>query len=144
MKHRQPRVHPAEIYIIYIQENMCTCAFEVDLHWKSELEWLESLTWITCPSPLWFRIPLGTWILLCEEAIQLAYGTSVIRVWNNARSGNWGLPLPEKLESRHITFTVLVRRITQGYSIDPNRHKYIDILMKNKEIIPSEICMKLS
>jgi hypothetical protein len=24
------------------------------------------------------RIPTGTWILSCEEAIQLAYGTSVV------------------------------------------------------------------
>jgi hypothetical protein len=27
------------------------------------------------PSPLWVRIP---WIISCEEAIELAYGTSVV------------------------------------------------------------------
>jgi hypothetical protein len=32
----------------------------------------------TCPSPLWVGSPTGTWILSCEEAIQLAYRISVV------------------------------------------------------------------
>jgi hypothetical protein len=32
----------------------------------------------TCPSPLWFESLQGRWILSCEEAIQLALGTSVV------------------------------------------------------------------
>ena len=62
-------------------------------------------------------------ILSCEEAIQLAFGTSVVllrcpfvpkimHAWN----GTWGLPPPVKLESRHITLTVLVKRKTKPAS----------------------------
>ena len=35
------------------------------------------------------------------------------RAWNNARWSTWGLHPPVKLESRHKTFIVLVRRKTQ-------------------------------
>ena len=33
--------------------------------------------------------------------------------WNNAQRGTWGLPPPVKMESCHITFTVLVWRKSQ-------------------------------
>ena len=83
-----------------------------------------------------FKSRHGLWILSCEEAIQLAYWTSVVllrcplvpeimhargeimhararnnaRSWrNNARSGTWSLSSPLKLEIRHINFTLLVR-----------------------------------
>jgi hypothetical protein len=37
-----------------------------------------------------------------------------VRVWNNARKGTLGLPPPLKLESRHMTYTVSVRRNIQS------------------------------
>ena len=33
--------------------------------------------------------------------------------WNNARRGSWGLPPPVKLESHHMTFTMLMQRKIQ-------------------------------
>jgi hypothetical protein len=68
-----------------------------------------------------FESRLGLWILSCEEAIQLAYRTSVVLLgypfvhctWNNSRKGTRGLPPPVKLERRHMTSTVLVWRQTQ-------------------------------
>ena len=42
--------------------------------------------------------------LLIEASLLLYSGA-----WNNALTDTWGLPPLEKLESRHITFTVLVR-----------------------------------
>ena len=45
-------------------------------------------------------------------ATRITYGTSVVlfSAVFQARRGTWCLPLPVKLEGRHITFTVLVRR----------------------------------
>ena len=64
-----------------------------------------------------FESRQGLWILSCEEAIQLAYGTSVVllrcpNVPEVMHGGRGGLPPPVKLESCHITSTVLVRRKT--------------------------------
>ena len=73
----------------------------------------------------------GLWILSCEEAIQVAYGTSKLEqflplsqcfqssnrvtalAWNNARRGTQGLPPTVNFESCHIIFTVLVPFKTQ-------------------------------
>ena len=38
--------------------------------------------------------------------------TQVPDSFNNTRNSTWGLPQPVKLQSRHITFTLLVRRKT--------------------------------
>ena len=55
-----------------------------------------------------FKSRLGLWILSCEKAIQPADEMSVVLLmWPDARRG---ISPPVKLESRHITFTVLVRR----------------------------------
>ena len=48
--------------------------------------------------------------------------------WNDAPRGNWGLPSPVKLESRYITFTVLVQPKTQP-------KKSIKIRKKQKYIV---------
>ena len=45
----------------------------------SVAKWSQSLSRITCPSLPWVLIPPGTWILSCDEAIQLACGTSVVQ-----------------------------------------------------------------
>jgi hypothetical protein len=49
-----------------------------------------------------FKSSLGLRVLSCEEAIQLAYGMSVVPF-------NCGLLPPEKLEKIPMTYTVLVR-----------------------------------
>jgi hypothetical protein len=57
-----------------------------------------------------------TRILSCDEAIQLAYRNSVVLLrcplWseNNAWRGTLGLPLPVKLGSGHMIFTVLAAK----------------------------------
>jgi hypothetical protein len=35
-----------------------------------------------------FKFRKGLWILSCEEAMKLGYGTSVVRAGNNVRKGN--------------------------------------------------------
>ena len=61
-------------------------------------EWLESLTSNHLPLTAVGSIPglTGSQKLSCEEAIQLAYGRSV--VLPKCPPGTWGLPLPSKLE----------------------------------------------
>ena len=73
---------------------------------------------ITCPSSVWVWIPSGT----LESFMWGSYPASLWNVggttqvpacaWNNARRGTWSLPPQEKLESRHITFAVLVQHKT--------------------------------
>jgi hypothetical protein len=66
-----------------------------------------------------FESRQGLWILSCVEAIQLAYGTSVVILGcpflpeQNARRGTWGLPAPVKLKRRQMTYAVSVWRYTQ-------------------------------
>jgi hypothetical protein len=75
----------------------------------------------------------GLWNIAFEEAIQLAYGTSVVLPrcpflpWNNAWKGTWGMLLPVKLERRNMTFTVSVRRKIQ--SIKQTNFQCLLILM---------------
>ena len=71
------------------------------------------------------------------------------RAWNNARRGTRGLPTPVKLASCHITFTVLLRRITQPILdiiifssfviININHLKYMYIEMKTVHITTSSL-----
>ena len=79
----------------------------------SVTKWLESKSHL--PSPLWVRIPpwtLDPIILSCEEAIQLAYRTSVILrypvVSEVMHEGARGLPPPVK-----VALTVSLRHKTQ-------------------------------
>jgi hypothetical protein len=51
-----------------------------------------------------FESRQGLWILSCEEAIQLAYGTSVPEIIHGRAT--WDLPQPVKLERRHMTYSV--------------------------------------
>ena len=59
-----------------------------------------------------FEFRQGLWILPCDEAIQVPYGTVIIggstqllaRARNNARMDSRSLPPAVKLESDHITF----------------------------------------
>ena len=59
------------------------------------------------PSPLWVRIPPGTFI----PFIWGSYPARLRKVDGQGDTG--GLLPPVKLESRHINFAVLVRRKTQ-------------------------------
>ena len=57
----------------------------------------------------------GLQILSCKEAIHLAYSSSVVpaSAWNNTGAPEVFLQ-KVKLESRHITFTALVRHKSQA------------------------------
>jgi hypothetical protein len=64
----------------------------------------------------------GLWILSCEEAIQLAYGSrwfysGASSCLKYARKATWGLPPPVKLESRDMTYTVSMWRKTQKQNL---------------------------
>ena len=66
---------------------------------------------------LGFESRKGLRILSCESAIYAASLQNVggstqvsVHAWNNAWRGVWGLPPPVKMETRHITYIVLVRR----------------------------------
>ena len=86
----------------------------IDVIWRTSLNYI--LWSITCPSPSWVRIMLGSldsfmWGNYPATLQNVGGSTQVLaRAWNNARRGTWGLPPRWKLESRHITFTVLVQR----------------------------------
>ena len=77
--------------------------------------YLESLAFHRCE----FDSHQGLSIISCEEAIQLAYGSSMVllsvpaRAWNNARPrrGTWGLPV--KLESCLSALIMLLRHKTK-------------------------------
>jgi hypothetical protein len=111
------------ILIYHMSKGTLCCMTTSMLHvrlgrpWPSgKGRWLQT----TCPSPLWVRTRQGLWILSCEEAIQLAYGTSVVLLRYrfvpiiNARKGTWGLSPPVKLERRDMTYTVSMWRKTQN------------------------------
>ena len=67
--------------------------------------YLESLT----PHNCGFVSRRGIWILSCQKAIQLAYGTSVVLLrCPIVPEITRGFSPQVKLESRHITFTVLI------------------------------------
>jgi hypothetical protein len=52
-----------------------------------------------------FESRQGLWILSCEEAIKLAYGTSEPEIMHGRAPEVF---LPEKLERRDMTYTVLM------------------------------------
>jgi hypothetical protein len=52
-------------------------SYKIGRPWPSGWgRWLQT----TCPSPLWVRIPTGTWILSCKDAIQLVYRTLMVQL----------------------------------------------------------------
>ena len=86
-------------------------------------------------TPLWVQFPQGHLILSCEEAVQLAYGTSMVPLSCPFESeiiqGEKQEP-PVKLESRHITFRVLMRRKTQSKQIELEA-SMIEIILENNK-----------
>ena len=78
---------------------------------------LESLA----PRSCWFESHQGRWILSCEEAIQIAYGTSVVllRCLLVPEIIHGGVSPPINLESSHVTFTVKPNQKIQGYKYIP-------------------------
>ena len=89
-----------------------------------------SVVRITCPSPLWVRIPSGTldsfmWGSYPAGLRNFGGCTQVpARAWNNAGRGTWVLPPPVKLECHHITSTVLVRHKIQPKSMINSSSKF--------------------
>ena len=97
-------------------------AFDVGLKkapGSSMAKWLESDLESLASRHCGFEYLQGLWILSCEEVFQLAYGMLLVLfgcpacAWNNAQWSTQGLPPPVKMESRHITYTVLVWCKTQ-------------------------------
>ena len=72
---------------------------------------LESLALHCCV----FEPRQGLWIISCEDSIQLDYANLMVLLKYPLvfKIIHGGLPPPVKIESRHITFTVSVRRKTQ-------------------------------
>ena len=82
---------------------------------------------ITCSWLLWVQILPGTldFFMWGSYPANLWNVCGSSHVWNTVWRGIWGFPPPVKLESRHITCTVLVWNKTQ-----PNK-KSIYIIMLN-------------
>ena len=84
---------------------------------------LEVLIRITCASLLWVQSPTGTLdsFILGSYLVSLwniSESTQVlVCALNKAWNGTWGLPPPVKLESPHITFTMLVRHKNPNLAI---------------------------
>ena len=72
---------------------------------------------VTCPSPLWVRIPQGTLNSFMWGSFPASLRNVDCSIQVSARTGIWGLPPPEMLESRYITFTGLVRWKSQPKKI---------------------------
>jgi hypothetical protein len=49
----------------------------------------------------------------------------LVRAWNNARKGTWGIPPPVKLERRDMTYTVSMWRKTQ------NKQNHANVIKHN-------------
>jgi hypothetical protein len=111
-------------YVIYEKcVNHISCwHFKVKLIDINYINWLQT----TCPSPLWVRIPTGTWDSFMWGSYpaslrNVAGSTRVpVRVWYNARKGTWGLSLTVKQERRDMTYTVSMWRKTQNKQTNKN------------------------
>jgi hypothetical protein len=63
---------------------------------------------LLAPHHCGFETWQGLWILSCEEAIQLAYGTWVVLLRCLFMQSTWRLSAPVKMEHCHMTYTVSV------------------------------------